>query len=327
LANKKTYKLIRIVNLITLIILTQSNVANAQSNFEYGFNVGPSNFLGDLGGGAGKGQPFLKDNMIPLTRLMGGFHLGYFVLPYLNFELQYTMGTLEGADSLIKDKGGLEIARKNRNQHFKSPLKEAYLAAKFYPTTLLFDFDPETTISRIRPYFVIGIGMFNFNPQGEFIASNGAAYWVDLKPLRTEGQGMTDYPNRKEYKLTQLNIPYGFGFKYFLSQYTSISFEFINRKTFTDYIDDVSTTYIKSEDFYKFFGATSTEAIIAEQMANKAASDNGGVYKTGYAPGNKRGNPNNTDSYYSSSIKLNIRLRDRSEPRLYRGSQFKCPKF
>ena len=98
--------------------------------------------------------------------------MGYYVLPFLNFELQFSIGRLEGADSLIKNKGGFEIARKDRAQHFRSPLKEAYLAAKFYPTTLLFDYDPESLTSRVRPYFIVGIGMFQFNPQGQYIASN-----------------------------------------------------------------------------------------------------------------------------------------------------------
>ena len=313
--------------LIILIIITQIGIVNAQSRLEYGFSAGPSNFLGDLGGASGKGKPFIKDNMIPLTRLTGGFHVGYYVLPFLNFELQFSIGRLEGADSLIKNKGGFEIARKDRDQHFRSPLKEAYLAAKFYPTTLLFDYDPESLTSRVRPYFIVGIGMFQFNPQGQYIASNGTATWVDLKPLRTEGQGMPSHPNRQEYSLTEINIPYGFGLKYFLSQHASISFEVVNRKTFTDYIDDVSTTYINNNDFSTFFGAGTTQALIAAQMANKNAFKNGGIYKTSYGPGSKRGTSTNMDSYYSTVIKLNIRLRDKDEPRLLKGSQFSCPKF
>ena len=311
--------------MMACVVLSKN--ASAQSNFEYGFTAGTSNFLGDLGGGKGKGQPFLKDNMIPLTRLMGGFHVGYFVLPFLNFELQFSIGRLEGADSLINDKGGFELARKERDQHFRSPLKEAYLVAKFYPTTLLFEYDPESLMSRLRPYFIVGVGMFQFNPQGQYIANDGTATWVDLKPLRTEGQGMASHPNRAEYKLTQINIPYGIGFKYFLSQYTSLSLEIVNRKTFTDYIDDVSTTYINNNDFYAHFGAGSTQALIASQMANKNAYNNGGVYRTSYGPGSKRGTASNMDSYYSTMLKLNIRLRRSDEPRLIRGGQFACPRF
>ena len=313
--------------LVILVGIIISNNTSAQSRFEFGFTVGPSNFLGDLGGGKGKGQPFIKDNMIPLTRLMAGAHVGYFVLPYLNFEMQFSIGRLEGADSLIKDKGGFELARKERDQHFRSPLKEVYLAAKFYPTTLLFDYDPESFTSRLRPYFIAGIGMFSFNPQGQYIANDGTKTWVDLRPLRTEGQGTPNHPNKEEYKLTEINIPYGFGIKYFLSPHASLSFELVNRKTFTDYIDDVSTSYIDNNDFSTFFGPGTTQAAIAAQMANKNAYNNGGVYRTSYGPGSKRGTPSNMDSYYSSMLKLNIRLRSKDEPMLLRGSQFACPRF
>lgn len=326
--NSKQFRtLINCTLLVLFFSIIQQNNATAQSRFEFGFTAGPSNFLGDLGGGKGKGKPFIKDNMIPLTRLMAGFHVGYFVLPFLNFELQFSIGRLEGADSLIKNKGGFELARKNRDQHFRSPLNEAYLAAKFYPTTLLFNYDPESLTSRLRPYLIAGVGVFNFNPQGQYIASNGTATWVDLKPLRTEGQGMPSHPNKKEYKLTQINIPYGFGIKYFLSQHAALSFEIVNRKTFTDYIDDVSTSYIDNADFSTFFGPGTTQALIAAQMANKNAYNNGGVYRTSYGPGSKRGTSSNVDSYYSSMLKLNIRLRAKDEPRLLRGSQFACPKF
>jgi hypothetical protein len=313
--------------LVALVLIIPHNNTTAQSRLEIGFTAGSCNFLGDLGGGEGKGKAFFKDNVIPLTRLTAGFHVGYFVLPFLNFELQFSTGRLEGADSLIKDKGGLELSRKQRDQHFRSPLKEVYLAAKFYPTTLLFEYDPERLTSRLRPYLIAGIGMFNFNPQGQYIADDGTTTWVDLKPLRTEGQGMPSYPNKKEYKLTQINIPYGFGIKYFLSQHTSLSFELINRKTFTDYIDDVSTSYISNNDFNTYFGAGTTQAAIAAQMANKNAYNNGGVYRTSYEPGSKRGSSSNLDTYYSSVLKLNIRLRAKDDPRPPLGSQFSCPRF
>jgi hypothetical protein len=326
--NNTHFKTLRICAFLVVVAwCLQPKNASAQSRLEYGFSAGPSNFLGDLGGSNGKGQTFIKDNMIPLTRLMGGFHVGYYVLPFLNFELQFSIGRLEGADSLIKNNGGLGKARKDRDQHFRSPLKEVYLAAKFYPTTLLFDYDPESVTSRLRPYFILGVGMFKFNPQGQYIAPNGSKTWVDLKPLRTEGQGMASHPNQKEYSLTQLNIPYGFGIKYFLSQHASLSLEIVNRKTFTDYIDDVSTSYISNTDFNTYFGAGTQQALIAIQMANKNAYNNRGVFRANYSPGNKRGTPTNKDSYYSSTIKLNIRLKGKDEPKLIKGSQFSCPKF
>jgi hypothetical protein len=127
--------------------------------------------------------------------------------------------------------------------------------------------------------------------------------WVYLRPLHTEGQGFPEYPDRKEYKLTQLNIPMGVGVKYFLSESVSLSLEVIHRKTFTDYLDDVSTTYVDPATFYAHLPLA--QAQLAERMANKSLSN--GVTHT-YGPGDKRGTATNNDAYYSFGFKLGIRL-------------------
>ncbi len=319
----RLHSLKRFICTISLLSILFNGPATAQhSSFELGFKYGFSNFLGDLGGNPGKGKTFIKDNMFTLTKFMSGAHLTYRVNEFISFSLSANIGKLEGADSLINGLGGYEEARKTRNQHFRSPVREALLVAEIYPTTL-FEYEPEDVYHRIRPYFVFGVGLFNFNPQAQYEAEDGTKTWVDLKPLRTEGQGMPKYADRKEYKLTQLNIPYGFGIKYFLNERFSLAFEIVNRKTFTDYIDDVSTNYISNEDFYDFFGEESPQAQMAIQMANKTAFANGGVYRPSFGIGNKRGTASNNDAYYASTLKLNIRL-GRSDQNNYRSSG-KCP--
>jgi len=63
-----------------------------------------------------------------------------------------------------------------------------------------------------------------------------------LRDLGTEGQN-EGFDGRSPYKTSQLAIPFGFGFKYSLSKRLAFALEWGLRKTFTDYIDDVSTTY------------------------------------------------------------------------------------
>ena len=60
----------------------------------------------------------------------------------------------------------------------------------------------------VSPYILAGIGYFHFNPQ-----ANLNDNYVDLQPLHTEGQGFAEYPNVKEYKLSQINFPVGIGSK------------------------------------------------------------------------------------------------------------------
>lgn len=280
----------------------------AQGKLEVGLNFGPSNFLGDLGGTAGKGATFLKDNNWSMTRIMKGAMISYNSNGFLGVRLAINIGRLEGADSVIKGIGGMEEARRTRNQHFRSPLIEGYAALEIYPTALL-DGDNEDMMHKIRPYGILGVGVFKFNPQGQYIdPTTGQAQWVNLQALRTEGQGMGKYANREVYNLTQFNIPYGVGVKYYISDRVNLAFEIVNRKTFTDYIDDVSTTYIAQQDFYDFFGANSPQAEIAAQMSNKSQLLTGGLNRAGYEAGEKRGTPTNNDSYYASTFKLGIRL-------------------
>lgn len=320
----KSAGLLKALCLAAITILLQSSTLEAQSKFEYGFTYGPSNFLGDLGGNAGKGGAFLKDNMISLTRFMTGLYVGYRPIEFVSFSVSLNVGNVEGADSLIKGNGGLEEARKSRNQHFRSTITEATLTSEIYPTTI-FEYDPSDVKHKIRPYFLWGVGVFHFNPQAQYVNTNSIKTWVDLKPLRTEGQGMDKFPNKKEYNLTQINLPYGIGLKYFISEKFSISFEIVNRKTFTDYIDDVSTNYISNEDFYEYFGQNSARAQMAIQMANKSAFANGGNYRTGFGIGSKRGTPTNNDAYYSSSVKVSIRLGQSDEIKYNHGGDVKCP--
>lgn len=268
---------------------------------EVGVSVGPSNFLGDLGGTRGKGMTFLKDNNFPLTKLMFGAHISTHPSPLWGVRLQVNYGQLKGEDEIIRPQGGLEEHRKFRNNDFRSKLAEAYVAAEIYPTVLT-EYDPTDEYKKFRPYALIGVGVFHFNPQGTDPATGG---WVNLAGLSTEGQGFAEYPNRKPYKLTQLNIPMGAGVKYFVSDNMSLALEVIHRKTFTDYIDDVSTTYVDPALFVQYFGV-GQKALLAERMANKSALvANGG---NGYVPGDKRGTATNNDAYYHIGFKINFRL-------------------
>lgn len=295
--------------------------AGAQMRYEIGLNIGPMNFLGDLGGTRGRGQTFLKDNNYEMFRMMKGITFNLIPNEVITFRVAVNVGRLEGADSIIQGKGGLEEARRARNQHFKSPLFEAFAATEIYPTALLEE-DPSDVVHKLRPYGLIGVGVFKFNPQAQYTAPDGSTKWVDLQPLRTEGQGMSKYPQRKEYDLTQINIPYGIGVKYFISDRVNLSFEIVNRKTFTDYIDDVSTTYIADQDFYDHFGAGET-ADIARQVANMSTILTGGLNRPGYSAGDKRGTATNNDAYYATTFKLGMRL-GRDGGSNYR-KQTRCP--
>ncbi len=134
---------------------------------------------------------------------------------------------------------------------------------ELYPTFFMEKYSG--LLGKLRPYGIVGIGAFRYNPQGLYFEPNGSSKWVDLRPLKLEGQGMTEYPDRKPYNLTQIEIPMGFGAKYYIKENMYIGFEILHRKTFTDYVDDVSTRYIDPAYFDLYL--TPEQAMMAKQLA------------------------------------------------------------
>lgn len=305
-----------VIMLLSIFFPSQSSAQYSDSGpfSEIGITVGPSNFLGDLGGHLGKGQTFLKDNNFNLTKLSVGAHFSYYPKDYVGVRLAVNIGKLEGDDKVIKGKGGLEEARYNRGLNFRSKFFEAILVGELYPTVFLEE-DPSDVYHKLRPYGVIGVGVFHFNPQGLDLATG---QWVNLQPLHLEGQGSAAYPDRKNYSLWQPNIPLGVGIKYWASDNLSLGLEVIYRKTFTDYVDDVSTTYVGNA-FYDA-NLTPSQAALAKRMADKSNNGAGGAPAYGQA-GDQRGTAQNKDAYYTFGIKLGIRLGSSNNM----GNSTRCP--
>lgn len=294
-------------------------LGNKKFKVEAGLNFGPTFFLGDLGGNRGEGTRFIKDVNLELTKMMKGAFVSVYPAEWLGLRVagQYTY--VSGKDHIINTDGIDESWRKQRNLDFKSNMWEVYGAIELFPTLMFRQYDEEYT-PRFKPYGFVGVGAFHFNPKGS-LTTGGTTKWYDLQPLRTEGQGMTQYPDKKPYKLTQMNIPMGFGFKYELTERVNLGLELLYRKTFTDYMDDVSTTYIDPVYFGQYLSPQ--DASIARQIHDKMY----GIVTPGvsrYAPGTQRGNANQNDAYFSTLIKLGIKLGNSDlDRRLLR--QTKCP--
>ena len=312
-------KCVFIAMLLFALSLSSYSQLSSGTTIEAGITVGPMGFLGDLGGNYGKGTGFVKDYNLKTTKLSYGAFIAAYPAEWLGLRLALNFGAIDGSDANTNVKGGEETSRKNRNLDFRSNIQEAFLAGEIYPT-VFFEEDPTDVQGRLRPYGLLGIGVFHFNPQGTYTdPTTHQTMWVDLRPLHTEGEGFPEYPDRKEYALTQLNIPMGVGVKYYFNENVNLSFEIIHRKTFTDYLDDVSTTYIDPSLFYKYLPAAT--AAIADQMSNKSPLR--GTANSAYNPGDKRGDPNQKDAYFTFGFKLGIRLGSGSE-RQWRNST-RCP--
>ncbi len=271
--------------------------------YEVGFGLGPSFFLGDLGGTYGPGKPFIQDINFPLTKLAKGIYFNAYPKEWLGFRIAVNHSYLEGDDNLINPKGGEEVFRYNRNLYFQSQVFEAYLAAEFYPT--VFTERYSGLKGKLRPYGLIGVGVFRFNPKGYYYSNPNdpnTKQLVELKPLRLEGQGMAEYPKNKEYSLVQPEIPIGIGFKYYIKENCFIGMEILHRKTFTDYIDDVSKDYVDPINFQNYLSAA--DVPIAIQLHNREPLRG----LTRPYVGTIRGNPKEMDSYFSFILRFAWRL-------------------
>lgn len=280
-------------------------VAPQKKSTDLSIFLGASNYLGDLGGNSGVGKSFIYDNSFKKRTYFYGFGFTHYRYEAVGLRVSYITGKIAGSDDDVEYKNTKDNAyfRYKRNLNFQSKISEGSLIFEILPLKFI-NYNRNIHHLNFQPYALLGLGIYKFNPQGSYFDDIQDDYvWVDLHPLHTEGQGMKEYPNRKEYKLTQMNIPFGLGIKYGISDRTSLSFEFVGRKLFTDYLDDVSTTYIDSRLFSNYLNEN--DAAIAKIINNKSnIIDPDNPYKAG----EKRGNPKNNDFYYSFNIKFSIRI-------------------
>lgn len=203
---------------------------------------GASGFLGDLGGLNKIGTHFSPvDIEFVLTR--PAFSLAYRYKFAKNFNVHTSFNYLLVAGN---DKLTTEPFRNNRNLNFKSNIFE--LAVRFelslFKSKVGHRYGIKKTLSRRHKsntkefIFFVGVGGFYFNPKGKNPISGA---YENLYALHTEGQGLPNGPT--QYKRVALSIPMGVAYRVTINKLWCVGVEFNYRKTFTDYIDDVSGTY------------------------------------------------------------------------------------
>lgn len=233
--------------------------------------LGLSAYYGDLI----QGTPALQD-VSPQMQLGASYDLK----KQLRLRLGLAFMKVKGAD-----RNNIRIDYKERNLSFSSNIFE-------FSPMIEYDF-----VSReeyfLVPYVFGGIGVFSYNPTT--IDPNGQK--INLRDWSTEGQGIAGLNLGKSYGKTGLSIPIGLGMRYELSEDLSIGAELNVRRTFTDYIDDVSTTYPEPT------------LLAAAKPGAERLSYRGYELGVGF-PGvsRPRGNPKQKDVYYSIQFAITYRL-------------------
>ncbi len=258
-------------------LIAVPSVAKAQHKpfWEAGVLGGFSAYRGDLTEGLVDAQEVYP---------AGGLFLRYHASPSFVVKANVYYGTIGGNDAHAKDAG-----RRMRNLSFKSSLLDIAVTGELnlVPFSPLF----QKRYSSFAPYLFLGLNIFRFNPKAFY-----GGQWVPLQPLGTEGQGTLYYSDRRPYGLTQVAVPFGVGVRAALSRNIGIGFELGARKTFTDYLDDVSSTYPEKEILLAERGELAWELSVRkdEYLGEEVIP----------APGEPRGDPTNKDWYFISGISV-----------------------
>ncbi|MES1222393.1 MAG: DUF6089 family protein [Bacteroidota bacterium] len=228
----------------------------------------------------------LTDKLFPKKVTNGaiGLTLNYEIADQIMLRVGYTHTIIGGADRFSDDSSLIK-----RNLAFETVLNEFSVVGEYY----LFNLYER----KISPYAFAGLAVFHYNPYA-FDANHNKTF---LKPLSTEGQDISGYPDRTAYGLTQAAIPFGGGVKFAVSERLRIGLELGMRKLFTDYLDDVSKNYIDPADLLAARGQTAVD------MSYRGDEITGGS-STYPAKSVQRGNSNNNDFYYFTGIHITLKL-------------------
>ena len=255
--------------LLFLCLFLFALVSNAQHDFDLNLFLGTSNYSGDL-----------QDKRFTLkqAQLAGGIGLSYAISDHFTARASFKIGKISADDKVGRNR--------NRNLNFSSEITEGSLNLQYLVTPL--------SAHVFTPYLFAGVAIYHFDPFTH--DSTGRKYY--LKPLSTEGEGFIS--GRNNYSLTQFSIPLGAGVKMPLSDNITVGFEVGYRKLFTDYLDDVSTTYVDPGLLLANRGTKALElAYRGDEL--KAGSNT-------YPTGNQRGNSRYKDLYYFTGLTLSFRL-------------------
>lgn len=185
-----------------------------------------------------------------------------------------------------------------RNLSFNSKVWELTLQGDFN----FFRFMPGEPGYSFTPYITFGAGVFAYDPYAYYRGEK-----VMLRTLGTEGQGSTQYPDRKPYSTTALCIPFGGGIKFALNSRVNVGFEVLHRFTNTDYLDDVSKTYVDLNIFPNNPDGTPS---LARLLSDRSWELGTPISKDGL----QRGNSRQKDQFVTAMLHLTFNLQS-----------YKCP--
>jgi hypothetical protein len=248
-----------------LASLSFSQIRSYKPYWSASTQLSSSYFLSDLGGKNGNGTNDFLDLDLNKTRFSIGSAIHY------NLPMGMSFGLGANYIRLAADDAETQSSRTPRMIRVFTNVTEIYAQVCY---TL-----PKKTGYAAGIYFFGGSGIIHYQPKATW---NGTTY--NLRPLGTEGQ--TADPTREIYNDFSPLLAFGIGKKFYFYNGMSLAVDFNFRKSFTDYLDDVSTVYYDNNSILNSSG------VAAAHFANPSSDPRMG------REGNIRGNPDRNDNYF-----------------------------
>lgn len=272
--------------LLSLGTIVSPNISIAQQYYqsmEYGISLGAAHYFGDLN------PEYGLEEVSPAASLLVRKNFN----PYISVSTALTYTKLE-----YKDAHSNNTYQQLRNLSFSSHIVELAAMGEFN----FFWFETGNREHSFTPFIALGVSAFYYNPIANL---NGKDY--ELRKLGTEGQNLPQYADRK-YSAISMAIPVGVGIKWWIQPGMNMSFQIVNRFTFTDYIDDVSSTYVGDA-----LSPNPANPTIASMLADRSPIIDG--RKMGIA-GYKRGDENTRDQFLMAQISFTFQFKTYRCPNL-----------
>lgn len=281
-----------------IVFVLMTNMLSIAQYTEVGVGLGQSVYWGDLN------APTFNTNL-QNARLAGQAYLRYNHTQNLGFRAGLMLAQLAG-----DDRNSSAEWQQERNLRFTSVLFELSLHAEYY----LFGIDYNA--GRVfSPYATAGIVAFRHNPKTDFMGET-----VALQPLGTEGQGLPGFDSK--YSLISAGLSFGGGAKFQLTANTSVNIAILAKRTFTDYLDDISTNYVNYDELLAGNG------MLAADLSNRTGEALGLSEPIQVETGSKRGGSAVPDYYLTFMVSVNYYLKPTDRfSKANRVSTSNCPTF
>lgn len=295
-----------------------------QRGFSIGMNVGMSEIWGDVGTFSLVDRytnPHYQSKFSEQVRGMGGLFVRYTHVPGLALRWGINYGQVFATDRWNKDKASKAkfmhedaVQRYMRNLDINTSIWETNLLLEFSPLRIAnWEFGSLPKM-RFQPYVLLGLTGFYFNPRGSHLdLETNEEKWIDLRPLRTEGQGFKapGYAFPETYNVFSYGIVGGGGVKVDIGRALAVGLEFQLRYTFTDYLDDASGRYVDPLHFDIAYQNDYKRHTLSQHMSDKTWQVAAGRYNPSEA---FRGNPDDTDKFSTISLMFFWKIKKRDSP-------------